>query len=418
MAKVKCDYCGSYINEIDEKCPSCGAVNQAHKRVADGTPKTIEELKTWYKERGLPPEYVTRFFIGQNIKAPKVFGIYEENGMFIVYKNKSDGTRVIRYQGTDEAYAVTELYLRLKEEILNQKSLNLEKRRFGNRPGPSVYNYDPPKRRTSKLKMVLLTVMLSCVFVPTILTSLFTVLDLAFYIGRDRGYYVTNTSDVYYSDGREYDKGYEWWFYDQQDDMWELYKTFDRQKQKPAALSDESNYTLYDSFLDVKQHLGIESDKFPIDNAKEYIDAGHHKNPDSKYYYYDNKLYYFIDDEHSDYGSTDNTGWYVYNTNSSEWDYYCGADEKDKIGDELWYNESDYRAGSSIDSLYNGEDYVAQWNPSDFESTSWYRSYESNESAYQNHLEEDNNSYDSDSDYDWDSGDSWDSGGTDWDSDW
>ena len=200
--------------------------------------------------------------------------------------------------------------------------------------------------------------------------------------------------------------------------MWELYKTFDRQKQKPDALSDESNYTLYDSSLDVKQHLGIESDKFPIDNAKEYIDAGHHKNPSSSYYYYNDDLYYFIDDDHSDYGSNDNTGWYVYNTNSSEWDYYCGADEKDKIGDELWYNESDYRAGSSIDSLYNGEDYVVKWNPTDFESTSWYRSYESNENSYQNHLEEDNNSYDSDSDYDWDSGDSWDSGGTDWDSDW
>ena len=418
MAKVKCDYCGSYINDIEEKCPSCGAVNPGHLRVSDGTPKTIEELKAWYKSRGLPPEYVTRFFIGQNIKAPKVFGIYEENGMFIVYKNKSDGSRVIRYQGTDEAYAVNELYLRLKEEILNQKSLNLEKRRIGNRPGPSVYNYDKPKRRTSKLKMVLLTVMLSCVFVPTILTSLYTMLDLAFYISREQGYYVTTTSDVYYSDGKEYDKGYEWWFYDPQDDMWELYQTFDRQKQKPSALSDESNYTLYTSFLDVKQHLGLESDKFPIEQAKEYIDAGHHKNPDSKYYYYDNKLYYFIDDKHSDYGSTDNTGWYVYNTKSSDWDYYCGADEKDKIGDELWYNESDYRAGSSIDSLYNGEDYVAQWNPTDFESTSWYHSYESNESAYQNHLEEDNNSYDSDSDYDWDSGDSWDSGGTDWDSDW
>ena len=177
MAKVKCDYCGSYINEIDENCPSCGAVNQAHKRVADGTPKTIEQLKIWYKERGLPPEYVTRFFIGQNIKAPKVFGIYEENGMFIVYKNKSDGTRVIRYQGTDEAYAVTELYLRLKEEILNQKSLNLEKRRFGNRPGPSVYNYDAPKKRTVKFKYIFLIVMFVCVFLPTILYSMITMLS-------------------------------------------------------------------------------------------------------------------------------------------------------------------------------------------------------------------------------------------------
>ena len=41
---------------------------------------------------------------------------------FIVYKNKADGTRAVRYKGTDEAYAVNELYLKLKDEILNQKA--------------------------------------------------------------------------------------------------------------------------------------------------------------------------------------------------------------------------------------------------------------------------------------------------------
>ena len=24
MAMVKCEYCGSYINDIEEKCPNCG----------------------------------------------------------------------------------------------------------------------------------------------------------------------------------------------------------------------------------------------------------------------------------------------------------------------------------------------------------------------------------------------------------
>ena len=420
MAKVKCEYCGNYILDTESTCPKCGAVNENHQRIVDGTPKTIKQLQVWYKTRGLPPEEVTRFFIGKDIKEPKAFGIYEENGMFIVYKNKSDGTRAIRYQGTDEAYAVNELYLRLKEEILNQKSRNIEKRGIGNRPGPSVYNtYSKPKR-SGIFSKIFIIFMLVVVFLPTVVTSILSIVGLTTYLERECGYYVTNTSDVYYSDGREYDNGYEWWFYHPQDDMWELYKTVDKAKYKPAALSDENNYTLYTSYSDVIEHLKLESDKFPIDETKEYIDAGHHKNPSTSYYYYNDDLYYFIDDDHSDYGSTDNTGWYVYNTNSSEWDYYCGADDKDKLGDDLWYNESDYRAGSSIDSLYSGEDYVTQWQPSDFESTSWYNSYESNESAYQNHLEEDNNSYDSDSDsdYDWDSGDSWDSGDTDWDSDW
>ena len=64
-----------------------------------------------------------RFYIGENYKLPKAFGIYQDeaSGDFIVYKNKADGTRVIRYQGGDEAYAVNEIYLKLQSEALRQK---------------------------------------------------------------------------------------------------------------------------------------------------------------------------------------------------------------------------------------------------------------------------------------------------------
>lgn len=85
-------------------------------------PTTIEELKQWYAARHLPPEEVTRFFIGKNIEEPKAFGIYkDEQGECVVYKNKASGERSIRYQGPDEAFAVGELLQRLKDEILRQK---------------------------------------------------------------------------------------------------------------------------------------------------------------------------------------------------------------------------------------------------------------------------------------------------------
>ena len=122
--ELKCEYCGAFMNDTDKTCPNCGAVNKHHKRVADHTPKTIEELKKWYEDRNLPPYETTRFFIGIDYKKPKAFGIYEENGEFIVYKNKADGSRAVRYRGSDEAYAVNEIYLKLKSEILNQKAHN------------------------------------------------------------------------------------------------------------------------------------------------------------------------------------------------------------------------------------------------------------------------------------------------------
>jgi len=122
--EVKCEYCGNLIDDKLANCPHCGATNDNMKRTADFTPKTIEELQKWYKDHHLPPYETTRFFIGTDYKGKKAFGIYEDAGEFIVYKNKADGTRAIRYQGKDEAYAVNELYLKLKSEILNQKANN------------------------------------------------------------------------------------------------------------------------------------------------------------------------------------------------------------------------------------------------------------------------------------------------------
>ena len=43
--EIKCEYCGAFMNDTDKTCPNCGAVNNKHKRVADHTPKSIEELK-------------------------------------------------------------------------------------------------------------------------------------------------------------------------------------------------------------------------------------------------------------------------------------------------------------------------------------------------------------------------------------
>ena len=89
-------------------------------------PETIEELKQWYIDMNLPDENTTRFFIGKDYPGPKAFGIYKNDitNEFVVYKNKADGSRAVRYQGTDEAFAVKELYLRLKDEIANQNNNN------------------------------------------------------------------------------------------------------------------------------------------------------------------------------------------------------------------------------------------------------------------------------------------------------
>ena len=118
----KCEYCGSTLLSTDRLCPQCGAPNPNYIEPMERTvflPKTIEELKEYCAERGMPLLRM-RFFIGENFQEPKAFGIYKDGDEYVVYKNKANGQRAVRYRGPDEAYAVNELFEKLLEECHNR----------------------------------------------------------------------------------------------------------------------------------------------------------------------------------------------------------------------------------------------------------------------------------------------------------
>ena len=116
---TKCVFCSGTVRPDERTCPHCGGANSQY--VPGGSvnfqlPKTIGELQDYCAERKLPLEDL-RFFIGQDYRAPKAFGIYRAGeSRVVVYKNKSDGTRSVRYDGPDEAYAVGELLAKMLEE--------------------------------------------------------------------------------------------------------------------------------------------------------------------------------------------------------------------------------------------------------------------------------------------------------------
>lgn len=90
-------------------------------------PRTMDELRRWYSESGLPPQYVTRFFIGVDTSESRAFGIAKKGSSFVVYKNKGDGTRSVRYEGPSEARAVGEFYARLVQEAASQGWIERER---------------------------------------------------------------------------------------------------------------------------------------------------------------------------------------------------------------------------------------------------------------------------------------------------
>ena len=119
--RIQCDYCGQYIRDTDAVCPHCGAPNDGMMRSAAGVPKTIGELQEFCRAHNLPLAQM-RFFLGQDIPDARAFGIFrDDDGNFVVYKNKSDGSRAVRYRGGDEAYAVNEIFQKMKEEIIKQR---------------------------------------------------------------------------------------------------------------------------------------------------------------------------------------------------------------------------------------------------------------------------------------------------------
>ena len=196
--QVKCDFCGALVDETNETCPKCGAPLSGAHRTSIEQPKTIEELKAWYEAHHLPPEEVTRFFIGKDIKEPKAFGIYKDStDDFVVYKNKSTGERAIRYKGADEQYAVNELYQRLKAEIADQK---------GNRPANVKQQYVPDNSYKKKKRKKGCLIAIIVFVVLSILTAIF---------GNDapNGYYN-------YKGTQYYHQGSSWYYYDKEKDDW------------------------------------------------------------------------------------------------------------------------------------------------------------------------------------------------------
>lgn len=142
--KKRCPYCGSRMSLTKTRCPVCGEAMEDRyvytERAASGNmayetiplteeavseqavqeqnithPKTIAELQQYCVQKGMPLLRM-RFFIGENYKEPRAFGIYRNSSEFIVYKNKDTGARAIRYRGPDEAYAVNEIFQKLLSE--------------------------------------------------------------------------------------------------------------------------------------------------------------------------------------------------------------------------------------------------------------------------------------------------------------
>ena len=385
--KIKCEYCESMFDDTLEKCPNCGAPNQNVRRSTSDQPTTIEGLKEWYAAKGLPPEDVTRFFIGKDYRGAKAFGIYkdENSGNFIVYKNKADGTRAVRYEGTDEAYAVNELHTRLKQEILEQKANNIKNSSAG-----TYSSYRSPQRSQKRKK--------SC------LSTLITYLIVFGIVGGMAGYVYNKKMPpavgYYRCDDNDYYKGKLLYHYDESPYDWAVYDTETGDWIETSVSTDLTTHSKAKKYFLSKDYS---SNFGGTDFSNSLLNSDFQNNfkVNTGYYSYDDNIYYHMK-------SGQDSDWYVYDTETGDWDDIWGSDvpsdlKHQSVAQDFWYTPD-----------WNSETQI-----SDFTETEYYADYQEDlarEAAYEaSH----SNDYDDDDDYSWDSSsDSWDSGSSDWDSDW
>jgi len=263
--KVTCDYCGSNINDTDEKCPNCGATNSNYKKVANSQPKTIEELKQWYIDKKLPPEDTTRFYIGKDVKKAKAFGIYkdEDTGKFIVYKNKADGNRAVRYNGDDEAYAVNEIYQKLRETIQTQKAHNVEMR--SEKSSYKSYSKSTKKSSSGLLKMFgFQTFCYIAIIIFALLIEFFCGDTFDFIKNPERNKYYNYNGSYYYNlagDYYQYDDG-DWSYYGSAPFDEDNYKDYvvDNQSYSDYGVTDFKDTTYYSDWYEENHKSDSNSD--------------------------------------------------------------------------------------------------------------------------------------------------------------
>jgi hypothetical protein len=193
-----------------------------------------------------------RFFIGEDYREPKAFGIYRDGEDVVVYKNKADGSRAIRYRGRDEEHAVDELFQKLLDECHSR----------------GIYPDGKPqlteaqkraKRRTARLAIGMVIVFVAIAVVMAFVGIRSHRHDGYYRRGGDAGYYYRYGDSWYYDDGY-----YDWvevddfpyvdyedyYLGDDYDDTWAVNdfresSTWDRIQEE--SHTDSSDYSSWDS---------------------------------------------------------------------------------------------------------------------------------------------------------------------------
>lgn len=259
-------------------------------------PKTVAELLEFCSQHNMPLRKM-RFFIGEDYPEPKAFGIFQDaEGDFIVYKNKADGSRAVRYKGPDEAFAVNEIYQKLKDEVDKRRSSPRSSGRSSGRSyedrtgyGGSAGNFAAEKRENTNKNHAVTFIILAMI------VGIILILIKEPVSGRSRGYYLYDDNYYYYDNT-------DWYYYSGDD--WYIVNDRD--------------------FSDMSEHF-----------VDEYYSSSYGVGDFTQSEFYDG--YYERSADYGDYDNNYDYGGYDYDYDDYDWDYdYDDWDYGDTDWDDDW----------------------------------------------------------------------------------
>ena len=253
--------------------------------------------------------------MGEDSNAPKVFGVFRDtDGNFVVYKNKADGQRTVRYRGPSETAAVDELYHKMVEllaqQIDAQKNRTAETRRIKSHwgtasPRKQSHTNRRPNAVAKKIAVCYLFIVLfvvACWQLPRARRANYP----------QTGYYIYENKYYYYRDS---------WY--QYDDGW----VYVPRTALDGTFSQEYRDYYYGSAVDsvgndVPAFDGGRDDTMPDPNRSEAGEDGQ-----------DWAYVYDWDDDHN---REDNNDWYDDRNDDN------GRDDNDDWGDDDWDDDWDW----------------------------------------------------------------------------
>ncbi len=259
-----CNHCGKPLPDDAAVCPYCGEALTENIRLTK-IPETIEELQAFCAAHKMPLDAM-RFFIGEDFRGARAFGIFKrEDGTCVVYKNKADGSRAVRYEGPDEKHAVREIYEKIKSETDLRRGVSAASAPARGAGAPA--DDDEPMKPWQIAAGGLL------VFWKPIVIVLAAVL-LFRWIGNtpDRGYYRYRDDTYYY-------QNHGWYLYNALSNDWE--QTYDVPEALEKDYDDYYQSETYDSgyalsdFTDsgyYEEDTGFFSDLFDSDSSYDDYD--------------------------------------------------------------------------------------------------------------------------------------------------